>query len=55
MEANFSVMTTIPICQPPRAVNGSFPDHEFPIDTDTPARVGLQMPLFSGGAIYKLF
>ena len=37
----------------PRAVDGCFP--EFPIDNDTPAWVGLQMPLFSGGAIYKLF
>ena len=36
----------------PRAVDGSFP--EFPIDTDTPVWVGLQMPLFSGEAIYKL-
>ena len=41
MEANFSVMTTIPIF------------FEFPIDTDTPARVGLQMSLFSGGPIYE--
>ena len=39
----------------PRAVDSSFP--EFPIarDTDTPAWVGLQMPLFSKGLIYKLF
>ena len=53
MEANFSVMTTIPICPRPRAVDGSFP--EFPIDTDTPALVVLHRSLFSGGPIYKLF
>ena len=53
MEANFSVMTTNSNLPRPRAVDGSFP--EFPIDTDTPAWVGLQMPLFSGGPIYKLF
>ena len=44
MEANFSVMTTIPTCQDLELLKAAFP--EFLIDTDTPAWVGLQKPLF---------
>ena len=47
-------MTSIPVCQDLElAVDGFFP--EFPIDTDTSAWVGLQMPRFSGGPIYRVF
>ena len=44
MEANFSVMTTIPTCQDLELLKAAFP--EFLIDTGTPAWVGLQKPLF---------
>ena len=55
MEANFSVMTTIPICQDLELLMAPFLNSQLTLTHQLEWDFHLQMPPFSGGLIHQLF